>query len=346
MESAENKLEYLSISDKKPFCSSNQSLVERGKENHTSKFYTPQVNATTKYERIQKTTTTTTTTVFTPDAISTATRPVRKWSADDFDIGKPLGKGKFGRVYLAREKRSQYIVALKVLFKDELQAAKQENMLRREIEIQARLRHKNILTMYGYFWDETRVYLILEFAACGELFKKLREVARFEEAEALTYIAELTDALLYCHEKSIIHRDIKPENLLLGGFGELKLADFGWSVHAPHQMRRTMCGTPDYLPPEMLTGGHHDRTVDIWCAGVLLFELMVGHAPFEAKSQELLFQNIKNLRYRIPSFISSKSTGLIKAMLALDPKKRLPLESIAKNEWIQSQRLPRDKLVC
>ena len=152
-----------------------------------TKYYTPEVTTT----RLQKTVTTTKTsttlsTIFTPDAISAAVKPVRKWTADDFDIGRPLGKGKFGRVYLAREKRSQFIVALKVLFKVELQQAKQENMLRREIEIQARLRHKNILTMYGYFWDDTKVYLILEFAACGELFKKLREVTRFEEAEALT----------------------------------------------------------------------------------------------------------------------------------------------------------------
>ncbi|XP_055334021.1 uncharacterized protein LOC129585389 isoform X2 [Paramacrobiotus metropolitanus] len=147
-------------------------------------------------------------------------RTVRKWSYRDFDIGRPLGKGKFGRVYLAKEKKSDYIVALKVLFKKELLDNKQEQTLRREIEIQARLRHPNILQMYGVFWDQQRVYLILEYAACGELFKKLRTAIRFQEPEAVTYIAELTDALIYCHSKNIVHRDIQPENLLLG-YGEL-----------------------------------------------------------------------------------------------------------------------------
>lgn len=110
----------------------------------------------------------------------------RKWSSADFEIGRPLGKGKFGRVYLAREIRSKYIVALKVLFKKELINYKQETMLRREIEIQARLSHPNILKMYGYFWDDTKVFLILEYAAGGELFKKLREIQRFPEAEGVT----------------------------------------------------------------------------------------------------------------------------------------------------------------
>ncbi|XP_055334022.1 uncharacterized protein LOC129585389 isoform X3 [Paramacrobiotus metropolitanus] len=113
-------------------------------------------------------------------------RTVRKWSYRDFDIGRPLGKGKFGRVYLAKEKKSDYIVALKVLFKKELLDNKQEQTLRREIEIQARLRHPNILQMYGVFWDQQRVYLILEYAACGELFKKLRTAIRFQEPEAVT----------------------------------------------------------------------------------------------------------------------------------------------------------------
>merc|ERR1711936_1117374 len=94
-----------------------------------------------------------------------------RWKLEDFDIGRPLGKGKFGNVYLAREKASKYIVALKVLFKSQLQKAQVEHQLRREIEIQSHLRHTNILRLFGYFYDETRVYLILEFAPKGELYK-------------------------------------------------------------------------------------------------------------------------------------------------------------------------------
>lgn len=99
---------------------------------------------------------------------------VKSWELSDFDIGKPLGRGKFGNVYLAREKKSHYIVALKVLFKSQLSKAGVEHQLRREIEIQSHLRHKNILRLYGYFYDQSRVYLILEYAAKGELYKELR----------------------------------------------------------------------------------------------------------------------------------------------------------------------------
>ncbi|XP_046391453.1 aurora kinase A-A-like isoform X2 [Ischnura elegans] len=159
----------------------------------------------------------------------------KRWCLSDFEIGRPLGKGKFGHVYLARERKSKYIVALKVLFKAQILAANVEHQLRREIEIQSHLRHPNIIRMFSYFHDEKRVYIILEFAPKGELFKQLKQEPnnRFDEERTAEYMAQLASALQYCHKKKVIHRDIKPENLLLGSKGELKIADFGWSVHAP-----------------------------------------------------------------------------------------------------------------
>jgi serine/threonine protein kinase len=140
----------------------------------------------------------------------------RIWSLKDFDVGRALGKGKFGRVYLAREKQSGYVVALKILFKSELAEAQVEKQLRREIEIQSHLRHPNILRLYGYFYDQKRVYLILEYAAKGEMYKHLRKHERFLEEQAsrvfvlMQYIAQMTRALAYLHKKHVIHRDIKP----------------------------------------------------------------------------------------------------------------------------------------
>uniref|UniRef100_A0ABI7WNT9 non-specific serine/threonine protein kinase n=1 Tax=Felis catus TaxID=9685 RepID=A0ABI7WNT9_FELCA len=157
----------------------------------------------------------------------------RQWALEDFEIGRPLGKGKFGNVYLAREKQSKFILALKVLFKAQLEKAGVEHQLRREVEIQSHLRHPNILRLYGYFHDATRVYLILEYAPLGAVYRELQKLSKFDEQRTATYITELADALSYCHSKRVIHRDIKPENLLLGSAGELKIADFGWSVHAP-----------------------------------------------------------------------------------------------------------------
>nr|CAI5866575.1 unnamed protein product [Callosobruchus analis] len=187
----------------------------------------------------------------------------RKWTLSDFDIGRPLGKGKFGNVYLAREKTSKFKVALKVLFKSAIKECNNEHQVRREIEIQSHLKHPNILRLYGYFHDEARVYLILEFAANGALYHKLTSTLdkRFPEPEAAKYIAQVADALMYLHQKKVIHRDIKPENLLLGANGEIKIADFGWSVHAPSSKRTTVCGTLDYLPPEMVCGRSHNEKV-------------------------------------------------------------------------------------
>ncbi|KAI9654342.1 MAG: spindle assembly checkpoint kinase [Bathelium mastoideum] len=166
-----------------------------------------------------------------------------------FEIGKPLGKGKFGRVYLARERKHGFVCVLKVLFKDELQQGRIEKQVRREIEIQSNLRHPNVLNLYGHFHDSRRIFLILEFAGRGELYKHLRKENRFSESRAARYIAQMASALRYLHSKHIIHRDIKPENILIGAHGEIKVSDFGWSVHAPGNRRNTYCGTLDYLPP-------------------------------------------------------------------------------------------------
>lgn len=173
-----------------------------------------------------------------PMPVETKKFESKKWTIDDFEIGKPLGRGKFGHVYLAREKKSKFIVALKVLYKKQLLKSNVEHQLRREIEIQSHLRHNNILRMYGFFWDDKKIYLILEYAPGGELYKELKKQpeSRHTESVAADYIKQLCSALKYLHSKNVIHRDIKPENLL-NCLGTIKIADFGWSIHAPHNRR-------------------------------------------------------------------------------------------------------------
>ncbi|OBT89786.1 hypothetical protein VE02_00877 [Pseudogymnoascus sp. 03VT05] len=198
-----------------------------------------------------------------------------------FEIGRPLGKGKFGRVYLVRERSSGFICALKVMHKDEIKSNGVEKQVQREVEIQCNLRHPNILQLYSHFHDSKRIFLILEFAKRGELYKHLRREGRFPEWKAATYIAQMASALKFLHRKHVIHRDIKPENILVGIHGKLKIADFGWSVHAPSNRRTTMCGTMDYLAPEIVNHYTYNTAVDLWSLGVLMYELLVGEAPFE-----------------------------------------------------------------
>lgn len=268
-----------------------------------------------------------------------------RWKLSDFDIGKPLGKGKFGHVYLAREKSTKFICALKVLFKNQLHKAKVEHQLRREIEIQAHLRHPNILRLYGYFYDETRIYLILEFAAKGELYKILQEEKHFSEEKTAKYIKALASALDYCHKKHVIHRDVKPENLLLGSKGEIKIADFGWAVHTPGERRLTLCGTLDYLPPEMIEGKEHDHNADVWSLGVLMYEFLTGTPPFMAQKYGDTYRRISKVDLKFPPpaaatngavvpDVSLEAQDLIRKILVHRPADRIPLSQIPYHPFI------------
>ncbi|KAK7742042.1 spindle assembly checkpoint kinase [Cytospora paraplurivora] len=255
-----------------------------------------------------------------------------------FEIGKPLGKGKFGRVYLVKERTSGFICALKVLYKSELQQGSGvEKQVRREIEIQSNLRHPNILRLFGHFHDPKRIFLILEFAGQGELYKLLRKASRFPEWKAAQYVAQMASALRYLHRKHVIHRDIKPENILVGIHDEIKISDFGWSVHAPTHRRATLCGTLDYLPPEMIKSGSkdnwYDEKVDLWSLGVLTYEFLVGEAPFE-DSPVMTQRRIARADMTIPAFVSPEARDLIKKLLVLDPDKRLPLDDVHQHPWI------------
>lgn len=268
--------------------------------------------------------------------IKATAAPKKTWVLSDFEIGKQLGMGKYGVVFLAREKRTQFIVALKVLYKSELKDGMSQTQLKREIEIQAHLRHENILRLWGYFFDEKRVFLILEYAPGGELYKELKSQpgCRFDEPRAAKFVKEMACALDYLHCKHVIHRDIKPENLLLGSKGQLKIADFGWSVHAPNSRRETLCGTLDYLPPEMVLGKSHDSAVDIWSLGVLMFELLTGKPPFEHEGTQLTFQHIVKVLYTCPEYLSEDAKDLLSKLLVSDPTGRISLKDIQCHPWI------------
>ena len=237
-------------------------------------------------------------------------------------------------MFLAKEKSSGFIVALKCLYKSQLTENDGEKQLRREIEIQAHLRHPNILRLFGYFYDSKRVYLILEYAPNGEMYKELRSCKRFEEPRAANYIYQIAQGLAYLHRKGVIHRDIKPENLLLGLKGEAKLADFGWSVHAPNTRRTTLCGTLDYLAPEMVEGKTHDAKIDLWSLGVLVFEFLVGSPPFEEEGQKETYRRIQKVSFEIPDHVSPEAADLIKLLLVRNPDKRLSLEGVIRHPWI------------
>ncbi|TQV95193.1 serine/threonine protein kinase [Cordyceps javanica] len=254
-----------------------------------------------------------------------------------FEIGKPLGKGKFGRVYLARHRTSGYVCALKVLHKDEVAAEGAEAHVRREIEVHSQLRHPAVIGFYGWFHDSRRIFIIQEFAAGGELYKSLRRAGRFSQRRAARYAAQVGQSLAYLHSRNIMHRDLKPENILVGLHGELKLADFGYSVHSPGNRRRTLCGTLDYLPPEMLNQRHvsYSRAVDQWTLGVLTYEFLTGEAPFDDQPHMTKKRIVAGDMKPLPLSICPEARHFVYSLMEQDPAKRLPLTEVMNHPWIK-----------
>lgn len=151
-----------------------------------------------------------------------------------FELGRKLGKGRFGDVYMAREIRTGFALAIKVINKKELKESEMQAQLVQEIKIQMYSNHPNILKMYGFFHDESKIYLLLELATNGCLFKEIRQKAYFSQDLACYYFRQVSSGIRYLHSNYVIHRDIKPENIL-NCFNVLKICDFGWAIYSPIQ---------------------------------------------------------------------------------------------------------------
>lgn len=255
---------------------------------------------------------------------------------NDFEIGKILGKGKLGKVYCVKHKESGYVAAIKVMSKKDLIEFKLEKNFRREIEIQLKLRHDQISRLLGFFYDDKNVYLILEYALHGEIYHHLQLKRRFDNITASNYIYQVSNALSYLHLQNIIHRDIKPENILLAADKTIKLSDFGWSVQVnPSNLKRlTICGTLDYLPPEMVESKAHDFSVDNWALGVLCYEFLVGKPPFDDENNQLTYRRIAKVDLKIPVYVDDDAADLITKLLQRNPSKRLPLADLPSHPWI------------
>ncbi|RYO60589.1 cAMP-dependent protein kinase type 2 [Alternaria tenuissima] len=246
-----------------------------------------------------------------------------KYSLTDFTIQRTLGTGSFGRVHLVQSKHNQRFYAVKVLKKAQVVKMKQVEHTNDERRMLQQVKHPFLITLWGTFQDSKNLYMVMDFVEGGELFSLLRKSQRFPNPVAKFYAAEVTLALDYLHSHNIIYRDLKPENLLLDRHGHLKITDFGFAKEVP-DITWTLCGTPDYLAPEVVASKGYNKSVDWWSLGILIFEMLCGFTPFwDGGSPMKIYENILKSRVKYPPYIHPDAHDLLQKLITPDLTKRL-----------------------
>ena len=246
-----------------------------------------------------------------------------KVSIEDFDLLQTVGVGSFGRVRLCRHKKNNKVYVMKMLKKSEIIRQKQVDHVYSEYMILSVLNHPFIVELKGVnVKDPVFLYFILEYVPGGELFSLLRNNVSFPINQAKFYIAHVVTIFEYLHSKNIIYRDLKPENILITKTGYLKLTDFGFAKVLEEGKTYTLCGTPEYLAPEIILNKGHGKPVDWWTMGVLLYEMLIGIDPFNDEDPMMTYQKIIKGKIIFPNNMDKDAKSLIKHLLTGDTTKR------------------------
>lgn len=267
---------------------------------------------------------------------------------DDFDLIKTLGTGTFARVWMVKlanrkDAEQNKVFALKVLRKPDVIRLKQVEHVRNERNVLAAVAgHPFITTMVASFQDQETLYMVLDYCPGGEVFSYLRRARRFNEATSQFYAAEIVLILEFLHEREgVAYRDLKPENILIDADGHLKLVDFGFAKKIDNSkptMRHnsnalevdsctgetyTLCGTPEYLAPEVIRNTGHGTAVDWWAFGILIYEFLVGQPPFWDQNPMKIYEQIVEGKVRYPSAMGQDARDIIGGLCTVDVTKRL-----------------------
>ena len=270
--------------------------------------------------------------------------------------GRLLGKGGFAKCYEFSCAENKKIFAGKVIAKSSLVKSRAKQKLISEIKIHKSLHHPQIVAFEHYFEDTENVYILLEICQNQTLNDLLKRRKRLTEIEVQCYIVQLIKALKYLHSHRVIHRDLKLGNLFLTDKMELKVGDFGLATKLDFEgeRKRTVCGTPNYIAPEILDGKTgHSYEVDIWSLGVIIYTLIIGKPPFETRDVKTTYKRIKMNAYSFPetAIISEAAKNLISQILVTDPAKRPSLDQILIHDFFNQgtsipKLLPTSTLAC
>ncbi|CAG9330164.1 unnamed protein product [Blepharisma stoltei] len=273
-----------------------------------------------------------------------------------YNKGRFLGKGGFARCYEFTSLETRKIAAAKVVPKASLAKARAKQKLMSEIKIHRSLHHPNIVSFEHFFEDNENVYILLELCTNQTMNELLRRRKRLTELEVQCYLMQIISGMKYLHSHRVIHRDLKLGNFFLSDKMEVKIGDFGLATKLEHdgERKRTICGTPNYIAPEVLDGKQgHSYEVDVWSLGVVAYTLLVGKPPFETSDVKTTYRRIRMNAYSFPDHVplSEQSKSLITRILVNDPSKRPSLDEMLDHEFFHQgnsipKLLPPSTLAC
>ncbi|XP_004299621.1 PREDICTED: serine/threonine-protein kinase AtPK2/AtPK19-like [Fragaria vesca subsp. vesca] len=273
---------------------------------------------------------------------------VRKFGPSDFEILRVVGRGAFGKVFQVRKKRcdgeedGDGLYAMKVMKKETVIKKNHVDYMKAERDILTKVVHPFIVQLRYSFQTKSKLYLIMDFMNGGHLFYHLYRQRIFSEDQARFYTAEIVSAVSHLHKCGIVHRDLKPENVLMDADGHVMLTDFGLAKEIDEDSRsNSMCGTTEYMAPEILLSKGHNKDADWWSIGILLYEMLSGQPPFTHANRKKLQERIIKEKIKLPPYLTTDAHSLLKGLLQKEPSQRLGSgpsggDDIKRHKWFKT----------